>query len=71
MAAKTMTDFQGTEIKVGDRVAYIRKGGCGSANMCIGVITEIKGCRAYVDTSYGWGVERTSIYKLKEADGQG
>ena len=60
-----MTDFQGTEIKVGDKVAYIHKGPCGVVHMCIGVVKEIKGRWAYVDNNYGRGVTSVSIYKIE------
>ncbi len=62
-----MTDFQGNEIKVGDKVAYVRKGYC-SAEMCVGVITEIKTNfgrpLAWMDNGFSRGLTGQMIYKL-------
>lgn len=58
-----MTDFQGTEIKVGDTVAYIRKTYC-SAEMAVGKVVKIKGRLAYFDNRQLRGCASTSIYRL-------
>lgn len=69
MTDPKMTDFQGNEIKVGDKVAYIRKGYC-SAEMSVGVITEIKAAYgrplAFMDNGFLRGVTGRMIYKLNE-----
>ena len=63
-----MTDFQGNEINVGDKVAYVKKG-YSSAEMCIGFITEIKTAYgrplAFMDNGYYMhGVTEKMIYRL-------
>jgi len=62
-----MTDFQGNEINVGDKVAYVRKG-CNSAEMRIGFITEIKTMcgrpLAFMDNGYLRGVTGRMIYRI-------
>jgi len=47
-----MKDFLGNELSVNDEVVYIDKGGCGSVNLRLGKITEIKRGLIYIDPKY-------------------
>ena len=64
-----MKDFLGNEINVGDKVVYISKSGCGSANLQVGRIYKIEKGIAYIeelDKSWQWskGVRSVSIMKI-------
>lgn len=63
-----MKDFLGNELNVGDKVIWILKGGCGSVNLSIGSIYQIKRGIAYIEDldGYKWnhGVSSVSIMKL-------
>ena len=61
-----MTDAFNQEVKVGDKVVYIKKvAGC-SSNILLakGTITEIKG-RIIRVSNHNWGVMSQSVMKLE------
>ena len=62
-----MTDFRGSEIKVGDRCAYVWKT-CNGAEMCVGVVYEIRKVvgrqLAFFDNGPGRGVTGRMVYRL-------
>ena len=66
-----MTDFRGEELKPGDEVFFIFKGGCGSINLMEGKIKELKYGNAYVFpkfdgegySTFARGVKSVSIVK--------
>jgi len=47
-----MKDFLGNELSVNDEVVYIDKDGCGSVNLRLGKISEIKRGLIYIDPKY-------------------
>lgn len=64
-----MKDFLGNEINVGDKVVYISKVGCGSANLQVGRVYKIERGIAYIeelDKNRQWsrGVKSVSIMRL-------
>ena len=62
-----MTDAFNKEVKVGDKVVYIKKvAGFGSKVMLAkGTVKEIKG-RIIKVSNHNWGVMSQSVMKLKE-----
>ena len=62
-----MVDAFNKEVKVGDKVVYIKKvAGYGSKVLLAkGTITEIKG-RIMTVTGHDWGVMSQSVMKLEE-----
>lgn len=65
---KYMTDFQGKELVVGDKVIYIHITGGSSKILNSGIINEIKKVAgkdtAYIDTQMYKGVTSQNIYKV-------